>query len=92
MPFAYAPALRAGTPAALIQSNRTRIGRLGHAAVSHCSDVKPAITLTEPTATAEKRERSLHRTTIVEAILIILDDSRDSVKRIAAIRILRGVL
>ena len=91
MPFVYAPALRAGTPATLIQSHQTRIGRLDTPLVSRCSDVKPAIALTEPTAIA-RRVRSLHRTTIVEAILIILDDSRDGVKRIAAIRILRGVL
>jgi len=91
MPFVYARALRAGMPATLIRSGRTRIGQPAHAVVSYRSDVKPAIALTEPTAIA-RRVRSLHRTTIVEAILIILDDSRDGVKRIAAIRILCRVL
>src|SRR6516162_2040171 len=38
------------------------------------------------------RAESLHRTTIVKAILIVLDDSCDGMKRIAAIRILSGVL
>ena len=91
MPFVYVRALRAGMPATLIRSSRTRIGQPAHAAVSDRSDGKPAIALTEPTAMAG-RVHSLHRTTIVEAILIILDDSRDGVKRIAAIRILCRVL
>src|SRR5215471_13229687 len=58
-------------------------------AVSDCDDLKPAMGLPSRRVS---RTRSLHRTTVVEAILIVLDDSRDGVKRIAGIRILSGVL
>src|SRR5579884_3369963 len=35
---------------------------------------------------------SLHRTLIVESILVVLDDQRDGVERVAAVRVLGGVL
>ena len=60
-------------------------------AVANRGNLRPATTY-QGGRDSRSSARSLHRTTIMEAILIILDDGRDSVKRIAAIGILCGIL
>ena len=89
MPFVYAPTFHAATPGMLTQTSRTRTARLD---APQCPTAAMSNRPWGYRADRVSRTRLLHRTTIVEVILIVLDDSRDGVKRIAAISILGGIL
>src|ERR1700687_3977602 len=71
---------------------RNRRGWPGQGPPPRSGEPHPAMASYQVKRDSETGMRSLHRTSIVESILIVLDDRRNGMERITAVGVLHGVL